>query len=124
MLRTEVPFTLPRGYVDQEGNVHREGAMRLATAMDEIVPLRDARVRANEAYLGVLVLSRVVTRLGSLPEVNTGVIERLFTADLGYLQELYRQINEGDGTLGKITCPNCQTEIEVESGGLTQPVGV
>ena len=80
MLQTEYEFKLPKGYVDQEGNVHREGMMRLATAMDEIVPLRDARVKNNESYLNIIILSRVIERLGALKEVNTGTIERMFTA--------------------------------------------
>src|SRR5512141_2066310 len=92
--QTEFAFTLPVGYVDQEGNTHREGVMRLATAMDEIAPLRDLRVRSNQAYLAIILLSRVITRLGSLPSVSTTVIENLYAADLAFLQTLYRQINE------------------------------
>ena len=115
MLRTEFEFTLPKGYVDRDGTVHRDGVMRLATAMDEIVPLRDARVKANEAYLTILILSTVIVRLGTLPEVNAGTVENLFTADLVYLQELYRNINEG-GALGRVTCPNCDAEFEVTPG--------
>ncbi len=122
MLQTEFEFTLPRGFVDRDGTVHRHGVMRLATAMDEIAPLRDARVKANEAYLSIIILSRVITRLGTLPEVNTGVIERMFTADLNYLQEFYRRINEGNGSLGRVACPNCKTEFEVEPGELMAPV--
>ena len=99
MLETEYQFTLPKGYVDQEGTLHREGVMRLATAMDEITPLRDARVKTNDAYLSILILSRVITRLGDLNSINTGIIERMFTADLTYLQEFYRSINEG-GNMG------------------------
>ena len=124
MLRTEHEFTLPKGYVDQEGTVHRQGVMRLATAMDEITPMRDARVKTNEAYLSIVILSRVVTQLGSLRDVNTGVIENMFTADLGYLQEFYRSINEGGNSLGMIACPSCKTEFEVEPGELMEPVEV
>jgi hypothetical protein len=123
MLQTEYEFTLPKGYVDSEGMVHRDGVMRLATAMDEIVPLRDARVKQNEAYLSIMILSRVITRLGALTDVNTGVIERMFTADLGYLQDLYRRINEGGGSLGTVSCPKCSAEFEVETGEL-EPVAV
>jgi hypothetical protein len=122
MLQTEFEFHLPKGYVDQEGSVHREGTMRLATAMDEIIPLRDPRVKGNEAYLSIMILSRVITSLGTLSDVNTGVIERMFTADLGYLQELYRSVNE-DATLGRVACPSCSTEFEVEPGELMAPVG-
>lgn len=112
-LQTEYPITLPVGYVDAEGVVHQEGTMRLATAQDEIAPLRDPRVRANPAYLVVIVLARVVTRLGDLPDVNPRVIESLFAADLAYLEERYRDIN-GDGmeTL-TVTCPECEASFEV-----------
>src|SRR5215211_4702041 len=86
-LQTEYEFTLPRGYVDSSGDLHRKGVMRLATAMDEIAPLRDPRVRANQAYLTILLLARVVTKLGTLADVNTGVVEGLFSADLAFLQD-------------------------------------
>jgi hypothetical protein len=91
--RTEVEFDLPKGYVDGEGVLHRHGVMRLATAADEILPLRDPRVQQNEAYFTVIVLSRVITQLGSLADIHTGVIEGLFAADLAYLQRLYERIN-------------------------------
>jgi hypothetical protein len=123
MLQTEYEFTLPKGYVDRDGTVHRDGVMRLATAMDEIVPLRDARVKQNEAYLSIMILSRVITSLGTITDVNTGVVERMFTADLGYLQDLYRRINEGSGSLGTVSCPKCSAEFEVETGEL-EPVAV
>jgi hypothetical protein len=93
-LQTEFEFTLPRGYVDSSGTIHKKGRMRLATAMDEIAPLRDPRVRANQAYLVIILLSRVVTKLGTLEMIDTGIIENLFSADLAFLQDLYRQINE------------------------------
>src|SRR3989304_4999936 len=96
-LQTQFEFTLPRGYVDGEGTVHKHGVMRLATAMDEIAPLRDVRVAANQAYLTVILLSRVVVKLGNLSQINTSMIENLFAADLAYLQAFYRQINE-EGT--------------------------
>ena len=107
-------FTLPRGYKDEHGRIHRSGTMRLATAADEIQPLRDPRVKANEAYLVVVLLARVVTRLGDLPDVNTGVIERLFSADLAYLQDFYRRINEEGTTRMAATCPHCEREFEVD----------
>jgi hypothetical protein len=113
-LQTEFDFILPRGYVDNEGNLHREGTMRLATAMDEIVPMRDMRVKQNQAYLTVVLLSRVVTRLGTLPQVHTGVIESLFSADFAYLQDLYRRINEAEHSTIPTQCPNCSYEFEVE----------
>ena len=93
---TETDFELPKGYVDQHGTLHRRGTMRLATAADEILPLRDPRVQQNEAYLAVIVLARVVTQLGTLPEVSTTVIEGLFASDLAYLERLYEQLNAGD----------------------------
>ena len=123
MLQTEYEFTLPKGYVDQEGTVHRQGVMRLATAMDEIAPARDARVKNNEAYLSIIILARVIPRLGTLSEVNTGVIERMFTADLGFLQEFYRCINEGNASLGRVACPSCKVEFEVQPGELMAPAG-
>jgi hypothetical protein len=117
-LQTQFEFTLPRGYVDSEGNVHKRGVMRLATAMDEIAPLRDVRVGANQAYLTIILLARVVVKLGSLPQVNTGVIENLFAADMAYLQAFYRQINEEGTTIIKRRCPSCQQEIEIDLADL------
>jgi len=121
-IQTEFEFTLPVGYVDREGNVHKEGTMRLATAMDEITPLSDLRVQSNEAYLVIVLLARVITSLGSLRQVNTSVIENLFAADLAYLQEFYRQINETGKTSRAVLCPHCGGEFEVDlaklAGGL------
>src|SRR5438067_13877778 len=94
--QTEVEFELPKGYVDDAGTLHRHGTMRLATAADEILPLRDPRVQQNEAYLAVIVLARVITRLGSLPAVSTSVIEGLFASDLAYLERLYESLNSGE----------------------------
>ena len=110
--------------MDLEGNVHREGVMRLATSMDEITPLKDSRVKNNEAYLSIVILARVVSQLGTLSEVNTGVIERMYTADLAYLQDFYNRINEGEASLGRVSCPSCNSEFEVQSGELMAPVGV
>lgn len=112
--QTEFEFTLPVGYTDQDGTVHRQGLMRMATAMDEIAPMRDPRVRNNQAYLAVILLSRVIVRLGTLPMISTNVIESLFVADLAYLQALYRRINEEGKTSLPVTCPNCQTKHEVD----------
>ena len=92
--QTEFNFTLPKGYVDPNGVLHREGVMRLATAKDEIAPLQDYRVQKNRAYLVIILLSRVITKLGSADSINPAVIERLFSSDLAYLQEFYRRINE------------------------------
>src|SRR5512139_2865382 len=117
-LQTEFEFTLPRGFVDKEGNVHKKGTMRLATAMDEIAPLRDPRVSANQAYMAVILLARVITKLGSLSDVNTGVIERLFSADFAYLQEFYRTINENGSSKISSTCPQCNHKFEMDLGRL------
>lgn len=95
-LQTEFEFTLPRGYVGPDGKLHRNGRMRLATAIDEIAPLRDPRVRANQAYLVIILLARVITKLGTLESIDTGVVENLFSADLAFLQDFYRRINEID----------------------------
>ncbi len=114
MLQTEFPFTLPKGYVDPEGRVHGEGTMRLATAADEILPLKDPRVQKNPAYLVVILLSRVVTRLGSVQPFTTDAVERLFAADLAYLQNLYNEINQVDGRALEVTCPECRHVFEVE----------
>lgn len=93
-LQTEFDFVLPRGYVDNEGALHKRGKMRLATAMDEIAPLRDPRVRANQAYLVIILLARVITKLGTMDGIDTGVVENMFSADLAFLQDFYRKINE------------------------------
>jgi hypothetical protein len=116
-LVTEFPFTLPRGYVDDDGVVHRDGVMRLATARDEIAPLRDPRVRDNEAYLTVLLLSRVVTRLGDLDQVTPGVVEGMFATDLSFLQDHYRRINTEGSPRAAVRCPSCEHGFEVELAG-------
>ena len=116
MLQTEFEFTLPRGYVDKEGNLHKQGVMRLATAVDEISPLRDPRVTANQAYLAVILLARVITQMGSLADVNTGVIEKLFSADFAYLQDFYRRINENGTAKVSTSCPECSHNFEVDLG--------
>ncbi|MFN0095941.1 MAG: phage tail assembly protein [Dehalococcoidia bacterium] len=113
-LQTEFEFTLPRGYVDGSGTLHRKGTMRLATANDEIAPLRDPRVRNNQAYLVIILLARVVTRLGTIDNVTTHEVENLFTGDLAFLQRLYRQINEHATSLVEVTCPHCNEAVEVD----------
>jgi hypothetical protein len=114
MLQTEFPFMLPMGYVDAEGTLHKEGVMRLATAFDEIAPLRDPRVQNNPGYLLVILLSRVVTRLGALEVVNPKVIEGLFAADLAYLQDFYRHVNANGHARVQTQCPHCAQQFEVE----------
>ena len=113
-MRTEYAFTLPRGYVGRDGTVHRDGVMRLATARDEIEPLREASVRQNEAYLSVLLLSRVVTRIGEVTEITADVIEDLFAADFDHLQRLYERLNTDGESVGSITCPACSHAFEVD----------
>lgn len=113
MFQTEYEFALPRGYLDADGNLHREGVMRLATAGDEILPLKDPRVQANAAYLVIILFSRVVTRLGTLAAVNPKVIEGLFSADLAYLQELYNRINDAGPKAKAAVCPHCQKSFEL-----------
>jgi hypothetical protein len=118
MLQTEFPFTLPRGYVDAEGSLHQEGVMRLATAFDEIVPLKDPRVQSNPAYLVVILLTRVITRLGTLDSINPKVIEGLFAADLAHLQDLYQRINGNGHNRVQTQCPNCEQQFELEISSL------
>jgi hypothetical protein len=119
MLQTEFEFTLPKGYVDAEGNLHKEGTMRLATAADEILPLKDPRVQTNPAYLVIILLSRVLVRLGALEVINPKVVEGLYSADLAYLQDFYNQINSSGTPALAVQCPHCQKSFEVmpESSG-------
>jgi hypothetical protein len=116
-LRTEFSFLLPRGYVDDAGTVHRDGVMRLATARDELVPLRDDRVRENPAYLTVVLLGRVVTRLGTIDDVHAGIMENLFASDLAFLQDLYRRVNQEGHTRAAVTCPACEHQFAVDVAG-------
>lgn len=118
MFQTEFDFTLPLGYPDADGTLHREGTMRRATAADEILPLRDSRVQQNQAYLVVILLSRVVTRLGSLAQVTPKVIESLYASDLSFLQDLYNRVNLAEPERISASCPSCQSEFTVEVDGL------
>jgi hypothetical protein len=113
-LRTEFDFLLPRGYVDARGRVHRRGSMRLATARDEIAPQADPRVRANPAYLTVLLLARTITAIEGVDEVGTDVVEELFAADLAFLQEMYRQVNQRGDTRVELRCPACAHDFTVD----------
>jgi hypothetical protein len=115
-LRTEFDFVLPRGYVDGDGVVHRAGTMRLATARDELLPLYDGRVKERPAYLSVVLLARVVTRLGEV-DVTDWVIENLFASDLAFLQDLYRRVNQEGHTRAALTCPECQHDFAVDVAG-------
>lgn len=127
-MQTEFEFVLPRGYVDRAGNLHRKGRMRLATAADEIAPLRDPRVRQNPAYHTVILLTRVITELGTMPTIDTAVIEKLFTADLAFLQEFYRQKNELVGEVdGQLRCPSCGEQFvpyDLEHAGDAEAEGM
>jgi len=114
MIQTEYSFTLPIGYQDDDGRLHREGTMRLATAADEILPLNDPRVQKNQAYLVMILFSRVITKLGTVPQINPRVIETMYAADLAYLQELYNQINRTGKSTLDATCPKCSHEFELE----------
>ncbi len=109
----EYEFTLPKGYMDAQGVIHREGVMRLATAGDEILPLKDPRVQQNPGYLSIILLARVIKRLGSLAAVDTNVIENLYTMDLAYLQDLYEKINSMDTPGYTGICPHCGQEVQI-----------
>ncbi len=113
MLQTEHEFTLPKGFLDDQGELHKKGVMRLATAGDEILPQKDPRVQNNPGYLTVILLSRVVTKLGTLEDVNPRIIEGLFVEDLGYLQELYRRVNGDEALTLSTNCPHCGEKVEV-----------
>jgi len=111
---TEFQFELPKGYVDKNGDVHRTGVMRLANAADEIVPLNDPRVKINPGYLSILLLERVIVKLGKLKKVDSHVIENLFTADMNYLQDLYQKINAVEPPSMNVICPHCNKEFRTE----------
>ena len=113
-MQTEIEFTLPRGYVDPSGTVHRVGAMRLATARDEIEPLREIEVRQNQAYITVLLLARTITRLGAVSEVTPELVEGLWAADFDHLQRLYERINTDGESVGVVSCPQCSHRFEVD----------
>lgn len=116
-LVTEFSFLLPRGYVDGSGTVHRDGTMRLATARDELIPLRDDRVRENPAYLTVVLLARVITRIGTIDDVHAGIVENLFATDLAFLQDLYRRVNTEGHTRATVACPACEHAFAVDVSG-------
>ncbi len=113
MLQTEYEFTLPLGFVDEAGTLHRDGVMRLATALDEVEAMRDPRVRANDGYLSVLLLSRVLARLGTIEPVPAERVERLFSADFAYLQDLFVRLNDA-GSVAETECPACRTRFAVD----------
>ena len=120
--QTIFEFTLPKGYVDKKGNLHKKGKMRLATALDEIAPLRDPRVQQNQNYLTIIILSKVIIELGDLEKIDISIIENLFTADLGYLQELYNRINQYADAKINFKCPHCEKDIEVDMNFLGENI--
>jgi hypothetical protein len=124
-LQTEFEFTLPQGYTDDEGTLHREGRMRLATAADEIDPLGDPRVQSNSSYLTIILLARVVTELGDLEDVTTDVIENLFVADLEYLQAMYERVNNQGANTVETACPDCGEvfDVSVYDGAVVESAG-
>jgi hypothetical protein len=126
ILQTEFEFTLPKGYIDKAGNLHRTGIMRLANANDEIKPLADPRVKNNNAYIVVILLSRVITRLGTLTltDIKEDVIENLFAADLAYLQDFYYRINSNGSARVTILCPHCEQEFEMDEALLNGGTGL
>jgi len=111
MFKTEYEFTLPKGFLDKDGILHKKGVMRLATAKDEIAPLQDYRVRNNQAYMIIILLSRVIKNIGSVENIDTNAVESLFSTDLDFLQKFYQKINSEDSTEVKIKCPHCENEI-------------
>ena len=113
-MQTEIAFTLPRGYLDERGNLHRGGTMRLATARDEIEPLREVDVRQNHAYLSVLLLARTITRIGDVTNVTPELVEGLYAADFDHLQRLYERINSDGEAVGVVSCPACSHRFEVD----------
>jgi len=114
VLQTEHDFTLPMGYVDETGTLHKQGKMKLATAADEILPMKDPRVQTNPAYLTVILLSRVITKLGSMKMVTPVVIEGLFAGDFAYLQEMYTRINQNGSNVIKTKCPKCEHKFDID----------
>lgn len=116
-MRTEFDFELPRGYMDERGEVHRRGSMRLATARDELMPLMDARVQENAAFTTVVLLGRVITRLGTLPVVDSSVVERMWASDVAFLQDFYRRINAEGHTRAAVACPECHHRFTIDLSG-------
>jgi hypothetical protein len=119
MFQTEYNFELPKGYADENGTLHRHGVMRLATAADEILPMRDSRVQQNPGYLTIILLSRVITKLGDLKAIDTKTIEKLFTSDLAFLQDFYQRINQSESPSYTAVCPECGHTFEAPVNFLT-----
>ena len=113
-MQTEVAFTLPRGYADDDGTIHRDGTMRLATARDEIEPLGELDVRQNQAYLAVLLLARTITRIGDITDITPALVESLYASDFDHLQRLYERVNSNGEAVGVVSCPACSHAFEVD----------
>ena len=120
-MQTQVPFTLPLGVLDDQGEAHREGVMRLATARDEIEPLGDAEVRRNDAYLTVLLLARTVEHIGPFDDITPDVIEGLYAADFDHLQRLYERLNTAGDVVGRVACPQCRQDFDVDLADIQDP---
>lgn len=114
MLSTQFDFQLPRGLIDETGQLHRRGVMRLATAKDELIVQRDRRVRENSAYATLMMLSQVIMQLGTLESLQPENLENLFTQDLAYLREFYNRVNQQGNAKVASQCPQCNTQFEVE----------
>jgi hypothetical protein len=112
-MQTVYDFELPKGYVDQSGTVHKHGKMRLATAGDEISATRDPRVLGNPSYLSIVVLSKVITEIEGVEMVTPALVEKLFTADMAFLQDMYQKINNVEPVTIKVVCPECGKTYEV-----------
>ena len=112
-METTYDFTLPKGYMDQSGELHRRGRMRLATAGDEISATRDPRVLTNPSYLTIVILSKVITEIEGIEAITATTIEKLFTADLAYLQDMYQRINDIEPPVMRCVCPDCGKTFEV-----------
>lgn len=117
--KTEYEFILPRGYVDENGEIHKKGIMRLATAADEIMPMKDPRVQQNPGYLTIILLARVITSLEGISMIDVRLIEKLFTADLAFLQDLYQRINQMENPSYKTVCPHCGEQHDVAVNFMT-----
>jgi hypothetical protein len=113
VFKTEYEFTLPRGFIDKDGNLHKKGVMRLSTAKDEIAPLQDHRVRTNQAFMIIILLSRVIVKLGDLNSIDSRMVEQFFSIDLDYLQRFYQKINESENTDISFQCPHCSEDISI-----------
>ena len=113
-MKTVFEFVLPQGYVDGQGQVHRQGQMRLSMALDEVQSMDDPRVQQNEAYLPIVLLSRVIVQLGALPMVTPDVVAQLFAADFAYLEDLYQRLNTPVPVQVNVICPHCSQPFQLQ----------